>query len=161
MSKNFISEQQIKEALNIDTFRNLSKDKIKEFVSLIPNMDNDVALSIINQFPSYSEMAQCMVHELSNTCDTALSKNAESQNAVLAAYRKVLDDFGEVFKRNNISPEERESISLKMIDIANKIAAKDTENKGFLSWIVKNKDYVIGGVIILGGIILGINEKKE
>ena len=31
-----VSEEQVKNALKIDSFRNLSKDKIMEFVSLIP-----------------------------------------------------------------------------------------------------------------------------
>ena len=53
MSQHLVSEDQVKKALHIDSFRNLSKDKIMEFASLIPNMDKDVAISIINQFPQH------------------------------------------------------------------------------------------------------------
>ena len=35
MSQNLVTESQVKNALNIESFRNLSKDKIMEFVSLI------------------------------------------------------------------------------------------------------------------------------
>lgn len=38
-------------ALAIEDFRNISKDKIMEFVSAIPNMDKEVAIKIIEQFP--------------------------------------------------------------------------------------------------------------
>lgn len=48
MAQQLLSVEQVKEALGIETFRNLSKEKIMEFVSLIPNMDKDVAMSIIN-----------------------------------------------------------------------------------------------------------------
>jgi len=161
MAQKFISETRVKEALNIDSFRNLSKDKITEFVSLIPSMDKDVALSIINQFPAYSEMARCMVEQLGATCDIAIADNTASQNTVYAAYRKILDDLGEVFKREDITAEERDAISTKMIDIADKMAVKDSEGKNFLAWIVKNKEYVIGGVLILGSVILGVNIKGK
>ena len=39
MPQSLVSESQVKNALNIDSFRNLSRDKIIEFVLLIPNMD--------------------------------------------------------------------------------------------------------------------------
>lgn len=99
MSHNLVTESQVKNALNIESFRNLSKDKIMEFVSLIPSMDKDVALAIINQFPEYSEMAKCMVEQLTVTCDAAIAENASSQNTVYAAYRKILDDLGDILKR--------------------------------------------------------------
>ena len=51
-------EQQVKDVLQIDLFRNLSKEEIMEFASLIPNMDKDVAISIINWFPKYAESSK-------------------------------------------------------------------------------------------------------
>ena len=157
MTNKLITEQQVKEALNIESFRNLSKDKIMEFVSLIPNMDKDVAISIVNQYPAYFEMAKYMVEQLTQTCDTILNENTTSQNEVLSAYRKILDDLGEILKREDISPEERENITNKMIEIADKMAEKDTENKQFLSWIVRNKEYIIAGAVVLGAALLGVN----
>lgn len=35
-----VTEEAVKEALQIDSFRNLSKDKIMQFASMIPNMDS-------------------------------------------------------------------------------------------------------------------------
>ena len=54
MSQHLVSEDQVKKALHIDSFRNLSKDKIMEFASLIPNMDKDVAISIHIRTTSYA-----------------------------------------------------------------------------------------------------------
>ena len=39
------SEEDVKKALGIETFRNLSKDKVIEFMSLAPQMDKEVMLS--------------------------------------------------------------------------------------------------------------------
>ena len=41
-----LTEQQVKDALQIDSFRNLLKVKIMELAFLIPNMDKNVAISM-------------------------------------------------------------------------------------------------------------------
>lgn len=48
MAQNLVSEEQVKEALQISKFSEISKDKFMEFVSLIPHMDKNVAIAIIN-----------------------------------------------------------------------------------------------------------------
>lgn len=63
MSQYLVSEEQVKKTLQIDSFRNLSKDKIMEFASLIPYMDKDVAIAIINQFPAYVESSRNMIEQ--------------------------------------------------------------------------------------------------
>ena len=161
MSKNNLTEQEVKSILKIDSFRNLSKDKIMDFISLIPSMDKDVAVAIINQFPAFSRLSESMVEQLSKMCDSAIKENTTSESAVFSAYRKILDDLGEILKRENITPEERDALTNKMVEIADKMAEKDTENKQFLAWIVKNKSYIISGVMLLGAALLGVNVKGK
>lgn len=161
MSKQIVSVDEVKKALNIDSFRNLSKDKIIEFVSLIPSMDKEVAISIINQFPVYGELATKMVAELTDLCNNALKENSLSQKESIEAYKIVLSQLGELLKKDAISAEERSDITNKMIMIADKIAAKDSENKEFLGNIIKYGGSVIGGALFLGAIILGVNAKGK
>lgn len=51
MGKNLKSAEEVKNLLEIDSSRNITKEKVIEFVSQIPNMDKEVAINIINQFP--------------------------------------------------------------------------------------------------------------
>lgn len=159
MSQYLVSEEAVKDALGIDTFRNISKDKIMEFISAIPNMDKEVAIKIINQFPAYAETAMNMVSTLDTMCDKALKENSESQAESIIAYKKILSDLGEVLKKDSISPEERASIADRMITIADRIAAKDSENKEFLNDTLKRNMSLIGGALLLGAVILGVNVK--
>lgn len=159
MSQKLITQEQVLKALNIESFRNLSKDKIMEFVSLIPNMDKDVAISIINQFPAYAELASNMVVQLNAMCDAALKENSISQKEAIEAYKLILDSLSEVLKKEDISSEERDAITDKMILVADKISAKDTENKEFINNILKYGTPIIGGILILGAAILGVNAK--
>ncbi len=61
LPKRYVSENAVKRALKIDSFRNLSKDKIMQFASMIPYMDKEVAIAIINQFPIYADFGKTAI----------------------------------------------------------------------------------------------------
>lgn len=159
MAQTLITEKSVKEALGITSFRNLSKEKIVEFISLIPNIDKDVAVQIINQFPAYSEMAVAMIAQLNTMCDNAIKEAGVSQKDSIAAYKLILSDLGELLKKDNISSEERADITDKMIMIADRISAKDSEFKEFLLNTLKIGAPIIGGALVLGAAILGVNAR--
>jgi hypothetical protein len=159
MAKYMVTENEVNKALEIDSFRNMSKDKIMEFVSAIPNMDKDLAIKIIDQFPAYAESANSMLAQLNTMCNNAMKENGESQMEVIEAYKKILDDLGELLKKETITAEERLHITEQMITVADRISAKDTENKQFLKGIIKYGVPIIGGALVLGVAILGVNVK--
>jgi hypothetical protein len=159
MGKYMVTENEVKKALAVDSFRNVSKDKIMEFVSAIPNMDKDVAIKIIEQFPDYTESAINMLAQLNTMCNNAMKENGESQKEAIEAYKKILDDLGELLKKDKITSEERVQITEQMITVADRISAKDTENKDFLNGIIKYGIPIIGGALLLGAAILGVNIK--
>lgn len=159
MTKCKVTEEEVKKTMAIDSFRNMSKNKIMEFVSAIPNMDKDVAIKIIEQFPDYAESANNMLAQLNTMCNNAMKENSQSQKEAIEAYKKILDDLGELLKKDTITAEERVQITEQMINVADRISAKDTENKDFLNGIIKYGVPIIGGVLLLGGAILGVKVK--
>ncbi len=161
MSKTLVSVEEVKNALKIDSFRNLSKDKIMEFVSLIPNMDKEVAIKIIEQYPAFAKLSESIVAQLNKMCDTALEKNEESQRLTIQAYKQILDELSNQLHMEDISKEEREKITKQMIEIADKISIKDTENKVFIDKIVKYRTVFSIGILFLGVAILGVNIKGK
>ena len=161
MSRTLVSVEEVKNALKIDSFRNLSKDKIMEFVSLIPNMDKEVAIKIIEQYPAFAKLSESMVAQLNKICDTALEKNEESQRLTIQAYKQILDELSNQLHMEDISKEEREKITKQMIEIADKISVKDTENKAFIDRMAKYRTGFAIGVVVLGAAILGVNIKGK
>ena len=161
MKQYLVSEEKVKKALKIDSFRNLSKDKIVEFVSLIPQMDKEVAISIINQFPNYTEYATNIVEQLRIECDHVLQSNDQSQLEAINGYKTLLDDFGEELKKDGKTFEERKYWAEKMVEVANCISTKDTEHKKFLLDVVRGVSFAVGGLAILGAAILGVSIKSR
>ena len=159
MSQYLVSEEQVKKALQIDSFRNLSKDKIVEFASLIPHMDKDVAIAIINQFPAYVESSRNMIEQYNAMCDKVLQSNDDSRKDAVMAYKTILDDLSILLKQDGITPEQQEKITDKMILVADKIADLHEDNRNFLEGSIKYGTPLIGGALLLGAVILGVNVK--
>lgn len=105
-----LTEKSVQQKLDVDNWAQMPEEKIPEFISLIPYMDKDVVLAIVNQFPAYSSLMKCMIEELGKSCDAAMKENSASQQQVYSAYRKILDDLGEIIKRENITEEERDRL---------------------------------------------------
>lgn len=159
MSQYLVSEDQVKKALQIDSFRNLSKDKIMEFASLIPHMDKDVAIAIINQFPACAESSRNMIEQYNVMCDKVLQSNDDSRKDAVMAYKTILDDLSILLKQDGITPEQQEKITDKMILVADKISDLHEDNRAFLEGIIKYGTPLISGALLLGAVILGVNMK--
>ena len=87
LPKRYVTEDAVKKALRIDSFRNISKEKIMQFASMIPYIDKDVATAIINQFPVYADFAKTAISSYMQACDRILARNNASQNAVIRGYQ--------------------------------------------------------------------------
>lgn len=102
-----------------------------------------------------------MLAQLNVMCSNAMKENGESQKEAIEAYKKILDDLGELLKKETITAEERMKITEQMITVADRISAKDTENKDFLNGIIKYGVPIIGGALVLAAAILGVNVKGQ
>lgn len=150
---------EVKNALNISSFSEFSSEKIGDFISLIPKMDRELALKAMEQFPDYAKMAGNMASQLYKLSEKALGANNSSNDQTIKAYQSMLKDFGEVFKRENLSEDERKYYSEKMIEIAQQIYIKDSENKAFIKDVLKYGAQFSGVVLLAGLAVLGVRKR--
>jgi len=157
LPKRYVSEESVKRALKIDTFRNISKEKIMQFASMIPYIDKEVAIAIINQFPVYADFGKVAISGWMQTCNNILEKNNESQKATIQGYQTILEALSRRMSVENISAEECKSLTDDMICVADKIAKADLENKKFLEKMGTKLLWGVLGVTALVGAAIGIN----
>lgn len=102
------------------------------FISILPDINDEVAIKIIEQFPEFSKTASTMLDIVRQQFDSILLENGRAVDHSVSAYRKVLDDFSLMMQLPDISEQQRRYFAEKMLEAADRISAKDTENKEFL-----------------------------
>lgn len=157
LKKRYISEEAVKKALKIDSFRNLSKDKMMQFASMIPYMDKDVALAIIAQFPEYVGFAKVAIETYKICCQNILEQNSQTSAAVINGYQTILDGLSKRLQIADISEQERKSITEDMMACAKEIAIQDEKNKKFLLKMTRNHRLFLFGIVAMVGAAIGIS----
>ena len=157
LPKKYLSEEAVKRALKIDSFRNLSKDKVMQFASMIPYVDKNVAIAIINQLPTFADFVKTAVSTYSQMCDKILECNKESQKAAVTGYQTILDALAKKMECEDVTEEQRKAITEDMLQVADKIAELDFQNKKFLD---KMGNKILFGLFVAVAVVaaaIGIN----
>ena len=154
--KKYYSETAVKKALRIDSFRNLSKEKVMEFASMIPYMEKEFAMEMIKQFPVYAEFAKAFINNYTDVCKEILAINNESFKTVVLSHQIVLEAFAKQIENTELTSEEREFYSNKMIEEAEKITELYLQQQKFHERILTNIGGIITIALVTGATILGL-----
>lgn len=161
MSKKITSEEQVKALLGIQDFRSMSKEKIIKFVSSIPNMDREVAMKCIEQFPEFREAANSMVAHLKDVCTVIIEDDRDNRRTTVQTYERILSELETQLKNPDISHREKQEIIETMINIADKIADLERDARGLRKHIIDVVAAVASFGVTVAGAILGVKFLKK
>ena len=142
-----LTEAKVLRKLDIPDFRHLTKDKVVSFVSMLPQMDPDVAKHALEQFPAFAETSLAIVDCLKDSLGTIVSSNAENMAEFNARCQEVLIALEEELKRENLTDEGRKLVIDGIMGIIGAMGQKDSENKKFLSCLFNGT--LVAGLIVL------------
>ncbi|AUS29687.1 hypothetical protein ACQGAO_27450 [Rhodococcus sp. 1.20] len=150
-----LNEDEVKKQLGIESWRNLSKDKMLRFAAMMPDMDTEVTLKIIEKFPDFKEFALDTVKEIEKAHESTLKSNDKSQDQVY----KALQDIREILKgeldKDDLDWDQRKFI-IELVQETGKLAfQKDGEGKQFLNTVLGKVALVGGSVVALGVVFVG------
>jgi len=150
-----LNEVEVKKQLGIESWRNLSKDKILRFAAMMPDMDTEVTLKIIEQFPAFKEFALDTVKEIEKAHESTLKSNDKSQDQVY----KALQDIREILKgeldKDDLNWDQRKFIIELIQENGKLVFQKDSEGKQFLDTVLGKVTVFGGSVVALGVLLLG------
>lgn len=161
MKNKLMTEEEVKKELGVQDFRSITKDKLMQFVSIIPKLDRELAIKIIEQFPSYADMATSMVGNLIDLCNNALENSKITEKEAIEAYKYCLETIRSEIESEELTPEEKEKYNRQMIDVADKISEIDVRNKKWLESVIKYGSSVLGVTLVVGAAILGVKYNKQ
>lgn len=139
---NNLSEAKVLKALDIPDFRHMTKDKVVSFVSMLPQMDPEVARFALEQFPSFAETTRELVHCMKENLSALIGANSENMAEFNARCQEALSCFEDQLSREDLSEEGQKMVIDGIVGILTAMSQKDSENKDFL------KD-IFTGVLIL------------
>lgn len=140
------NENQLKQKLGIDSWRNLSRDKFLEFASDLPNMSKDVALKVVGQFPDFRSLVLDSLTEVQEQATNAIEVNWKSQKKVHKAFSEYRKMLSRELDREEVTAEHRLTILRMLQEAIDKESAKDSEHKVFVFKVVST----VGTIAVLG-----------
>lgn len=152
----YTSEVEIMNALGIESWRNLSKSKMIEFASMMPEMDTEVALKVVEQFPEFTRFALEMLDGIEKRHESTLVHNEQSQQNVHRAYEEIRRILKRELTDAELTWDQKKYIMDLIMETGNREFAKDSENKQFLDdWFtrvaVAGAGVLLAGVVAIGG----------
>ncbi|API90057.1 hypothetical protein BKP56_12670 [Marinilactibacillus sp. 15R] len=160
MSK-LLSENDVLKQLGISNFRQVTKDKLMEFTSLLNEMNPEVAKKAIELFPQFAKMSLEAMTEYRSLLEKTLDENTESSKQTFNIYDEIIGTLKDSIEKENLTFEEKQFYIEKMIEVAKMAEKKDTENKNF-NWKIASAAAV--GVATVLGVsvsVLGGKTKKR
>lgn len=150
-----LNEVEVKKQLGIESWKNLSKDKMLRFAAMMPDMDTEVTLKIIEQFPAFKEFALDTVKEMEKAHESTLKSNDKSQDQVYKALQEIREILKGELDKDDLSWDQLKFI-IELIQENGKLAfQKDSEGKQFLNTVLGKITFVGGSVVALGVLFVG------
>ncbi|BCW74709.1 MULTISPECIES: DUF3106 domain-containing protein [unclassified Arthrobacter] len=151
------SEDDVKKALNIDSWRNLSKEKLLTFVAEMPQMDKEVAFKAIEQFPHFKSLVAETLDSLEQRYESTQKFSWKSQKKVHDAYKSYRKTLNRELERDNLTVEDRFRILEMIRESVDREAVKDSEHKAFAIKMVTVAATV--GVAAVGAAVAALGGK--
>jgi len=152
MNEKITSEVQLKEKLGINNWRELSKEKLLQYMKLAPNIDKELHIKILEQVPNFIQLTNDITTNVINIAE----KKKEVSVTVLNVLRTIAESLNELIKKDNITPEERMYAIDKVIELSRIIDDIDKRNGDFFDTVVKIAAGIGGFGLAVLAVVLGI-----
>jgi hypothetical protein len=161
-----LNEEQALKTLGIDSWRNLSKDKFLKYVTMVPDVSENVRLKVLDQLPGIMGFTKEFVQTIISEQRDITQKNSETTNIIIHSLEAIQSSIDQLSKQPNITFEQRQYFCGIQVEIAQIYLELDEHNKKFLSdiWdgVVKFGITVLGFVVlVLGGKFLISNQDDK
>ena len=152
--KKYANDSEVKQARGLEAWRNLYRDRVIELASMMPDMDTEVALKIIEQLPEFTSFALQTLEFIEKRHESSLRHNAASQERVHNAFGEVREVLkGEL--DTDLTPEQRTHIYGLLMETANREFQKDSENKEFIEGLFQKAAVVAAALVASAVVFVG------
>lgn len=147
----------VKKKIKVESFDNLSEKQEKKLQKLMPKMEKEVALQVIQEMPNYIDFCKEFVSGMQNICNDMIKESDKSRISAIEGYQLILNDLEEELHRPHISNRRRDKITSQMMLVAKCISDEGDKHRQFMQK-VSTKALAAGGVALgfIGAIVLAV-----
>ena len=138
--------------LSESNIKDISKKKPADIITMLPSMDREVAVKVLEQCPSIVNATVEIGANVLASNDKSVMSTHEALDCIISSLQNI--------NLNELSHAEKLSITDKMIQVANIKKELDNNNKGFLSNTVKNIGYIACGALTIFAVVAGVKNKE-
>lgn len=86
-----MTEREVLDVLGIENFRQMTKEKVVSFASMINEMDPEVAMKALEQFPEFAKTIVALATDFKGILEHSVTTNIELAKASIAVCQSVID----------------------------------------------------------------------
>ncbi len=151
------TEMQVLKKLDIPDFRHLTKDKVIEFATMIPNMSQEVAKKALEQFPDFASTSLSVMQEYKTIIEDSMNDDRESAMVCYNMYNRVMLALEKMLDEDALSFEEKKYILDQMKMVADEVSKKDREKTNSRMKLLAIAGGVATSIVAILGAALGTN----
>lgn len=136
--KHSLTEDKVLRKLDIPDFRHMTRDKVVSFVSMLPQMDPEVAKRALEQFPAFAETSLAIVNCLRENLGDIVDSNAANAAEFNARCQDALNALETLLLRDDLSDAGREQAINGIMGVLELMREFDRENKAFLKGLLQD-----------------------
>lgn len=126
-----ISEEKVLQQLNINSFRELSKEKFMDFISVLPDMDPEVQIKALEQFPEFIAAAKEALSGIKENASEILKSEDKGLESTYKSHEMAMEFLGELLKKEGLSSDELMEIARMIVDLTQKQSEEQARRRTF------------------------------
>ena len=126
-----MKKEEALKALGIESFRQMSSDKVMQFASMYRELDPEIVKEAINQFPNFAQLMGEALDGFKDVVIKAMEIDKDGAELAMNARLGIIDDLRGMLNHDELTFEEKKQIIEMMDEQASFIDAKDADARKF------------------------------
>lgn len=119
-----LNEDEVKKALNINSFREINKEKVFELIEMSGALNKETYLKIIEQVPNFVTIAK----EYTQVAIRVVEESKELSKQTKEILKEISNNVNELLKKDNLDKEQKTQLIellCKLVEVMDKCDERD------------------------------------
>lgn len=161
-----LTEQQVLDMLGIDDFRHMSKENVIKVASMIPRMEKEVAIKLIEQSPKLMETINSIYSDYKTQVSDLFFSEKELSEKYMTILENEIEMIGAALNNPDISSDDKLELIKTLSKLSDDLKEENKDHKTFtlnaLKMVSQAAAFAIGAVALtFGAVRLSVHKPDE